>query len=251
MIEFSDQDLLRYSRQIMLPAFDIAGQHKLASARVLIVGIGGLGSPVALYLAAAGVGTLVLADHDEVELSNLQRQIVHGEATLNQNKAQSAASRLQDINPGCKVEVLAEKLKSERLEQIVSAVDLVVDASDNFNTRYAINQACIRLKRPLVSGAAIRFEGQVAVFDFADDESPCYACLYPDLGEEQLTCSESGILAPVVGVIGSMQALETIKMIAGVGTPLVGKLLLFDGLNADWRTMRLQRDPQCCQCAGR
>lgn len=246
-----DQQLLRYSRHIMLPELDLDGQDALLNAKVLIVGVGGLGSPVAMYLAASGVGSLWLADHDEVDLSNLQRQIAHTTDRVGQAKVESAAQALRALNPGVQIIPVHEKLEGERLQAMVDAVDLVVDATDNFGVRYAINAACVCAKKPLVSGAAIRLEGQVTVFDSRQENSPCYRCLYDVQEDEQLNCATSGVLAPLVGVIGSMQALEAIKVLAGVGTTLAGRLLLFDATRSEWRELKLPRDPDCPVCGSR
>ncbi|WP_417225244.1 HesA/MoeB/ThiF family protein [Amphritea sp.] len=244
----NDDQLLRYSRQIMLPEVDIAGQEAWLKASVLIIGVGGLGSPVAMYLAAAGVGRLVLVDDDDVELTNLQRQIVHRTDTIGQPKVVSAKAALAALNPDVQVDVINGRLSGADLEEQVAAVDLVVDCSDNFDTRFALNDACVKHKTPLVSGAAIRLEGQVAVFDPRREDAPCYRCLYRDGDEESLTCSESGVLAPLVGIIGSVQAMEALKVLADIGEPLVGKLLLLDGRHMDWRTLKLRRDPECPCC---
>ncbi|WP_250655024.1 HesA/MoeB/ThiF family protein [Alkalimarinus coralli] len=247
--EFNDEQLLRYSRQIMLPAFDIAGQSRLATSRVLVIGMGGLGSPVALYLAAAGVGTLHLVDFDEVDLSNLQRQIVHTLAGIGNKKVDSAKETIAQINPDTNVIAQAARLEGERLLEAVTEADVVVDATDNFSSRFAINAACVRSKTPLVSGAAIRMEGQVSVFDVRNGDAPCYQCLYSDISEEQLTCSEAGVMAPLVGIIGSVQAMEVVKLISGMGQALIGKLLILDAMTMEWRTMRLKKDPLCKVCS--
>lgn len=244
-----DQQLLRYSRQIMLKDFDIAGQQALLDAKVLIVGLGGLGCPVALYLAAAGVGHLTLADFDEVDLTNLQRQIAHSTADIGQAKVDSAKESIEALNDQVSIELIKHKLEGDALLAAVAATDLVIDASDNFATRFAINHACHALKKPLVSGAAIRTEGQVAIFDHRLPDSPCYRCLYDDTADDtQLSCSESGVLAPVVGVIGSIQALEAIKLLANYGQPLQSKLLILDALTMQWRTLSLTKDPACPIC---
>lgn len=247
----TDADLLRYSRQIMLAQIDIEGQERLLAGRALVVGAGGLGSPVALYLAAAGVGQLTLADADVVELSNLQRQIAHGEGDLGRNKAASARESARALNPGCRVETLTDHLAGEAMAAAVAAADVVLDCTDRFSSRYAINAACRAAGVPLVSGAAIRFSGQLAVFDPRDPECPCYACLYPpdDSGDEALSCAESGVVAPLVGLIGSFQALEAIKLLSGAGTPHRG-LSTFDGLSGQWRHFRVPRDPACPICGG-
>lgn len=244
----NDEQLLRYSRQIMLPQWDIEGQEKLLASRVLIVGLGGLGCPVAMYLAAAGVGELVLADFDEVDLTNLQRQIAHGEADVGRLKALSAQESLRQLNRTIKVTTISERLDDSNLNEVVMQVDVVVDCTDNFTIRHQLNRASVYCGKPLVSGAAIRFEGQVSVFDPRQADAPCYRCLYAQAPDENLSCSESGVIAPLVGVVGSMQALETLKLLAGVGQTLAGKLLMFDALNADWRSLKLPKDPACPVC---
>lgn len=242
----NDDQLLRYSRQIMLPDVDLEGQEKLLNARVLIVGLGGLGSPVAMYLAAAGVGKLILADFDEVDLSNLQRQIIHNNARIGHNKAQSAAQTLRALNPEIEINCVDTKLDASTLKELVASVDVVADCTDNFAIRFALNAACVAEKVPLVSGAAIRLEGQVAIFDSANN-SPCYRCLYEE-NDDDLSCAANGVLAPLVGVIGSMQALETIKIIVGFGANLAGRLLIFDARHSQWRELKLPRDPDCPVC---
>ena len=248
MMTLSDEELLRYSRQILLEEVDIVGQSLLKAAKVLIVGLGGLGSPVALYLAAAGVGTLYLADFDRLDLTNLQRQILHDSTHLGQPKTDSAAARLRALNPLIQLHVLPNALEGEALSDAVAAVDVVVDCCDNFKTRAALNAACVLMGRPLVSGAAIRTEGQLAVFDPRRDDSPCYHCLYGDGTDSELTCSEAGVLGPLVGIIGSLQALETLKLVAEFGRPLVGRLLLIDAVSSRFREMRVHRDPECAVC---
>lgn len=247
----NDQQLLRYSRQLMLPELDYAGQERLLNARALIVGLGGLGSPVALYLAAAGVGTLVLADFDSVDLSNLQRQIAHTTASIGQSKAVSAGAAVQSINPDVNVECVDELLSTREFKPYVETADVVIDCTDNFVTRFALNALSVETGTPLVSGAAIRFEGQITVFDPRREDSPCYRCLYTDDIEEEETCSRSGILAPVVGMIGTTQATEAIKLLTGIGDPLCGRLLLLDALHMEWRSILLHRDPQCPICSQR
>ena len=244
-----DQQLLRYSRQIMLPDFDIDGQQRLLKSSVLIVGLGGLGCPVAIYLASSGVGKLVLADFDEVELSNLQRQIAHGSGDIGRPKVESARDAIAALNPDTKVSCITEKLDAEGLESAIEQVDLVVDACDNFSTRFAINRACVKHKKPLVSGAAIRSEGQVIVFDSREQNSPCYRCLYSDaVSDENLSCSESGVIAPLVGVIGSLQAMAAVKLLSGFGDPANGKLLVFDGKYQEFRNLTVTKDPDCPVC---
>jgi len=244
-----DEQLLRYSRQIMLPAVDIAGQQKLLESRVLVIGLGGLGSPVAMYLAAAGVGTLVLCDDDKVDLTNLQRQIAHRTADIGVPKCQSAEKTLQALNPDVAVESIVQRLTREEMRVRLKDIDVVVDASDNFPTRFLLNDACVEMRKPLVSGAAIRMEGQVSVFRNDQPDSPCYRCLYKDEPEIQESCSESGVLAPIVGVIGSIQAVETLKILLNVGKDLKGKLLIWDGSVMEWRTINLKKDPHCPVCS--
>jgi molybdopterin-synthase adenylyltransferase len=246
----TDEQLLRYSRHILLPAVDLAGQEALCQARVLVVGLGGLGSAAALYLAAAGVENLWLADDDQVELSNLQRQIAHNQTRLGMNKAQSAQLQIQALNPWVRTQVISERLQGELLARQVQAVDLVLDCSDNFSTRHAINRACWQAKVPLVSGAAIGFDAQISVFNPRQALSPCYHCLYPDTEDHALSCSQSGVVSPLVGMIGSYQALEAVKLLTGAGTSLCGRLQLFDGLRSQWRELVLSPDPACPVCQG-
>ena len=251
-MELNDDRLLRYSRHILLPEIGVAGQTRICESRVLIVGAGGLGCPVALYLGAAGVGRLVLADGDVVDLTNLQRQIGHTTAALGESKAVSLARSVAAINPDIAVVPLPERLSADALHAAVREVDLVVDASDNFATRHAVNRVCVALGKPLVSGAAIGFSGQVAVFDPGRDSSPCYHCLFPDeAGEPELRCAEAGVYSPLVGVVGTMQAAEALKCLTGVGEPLIGRLLLWDALRSEARVMRVPRDPACPVCAQR
>lgn len=245
----NDEQLLRYSRQIMLPEMDIAGQQKLIDATVLIVGMGGLGCPVAMYLAAAGVGHLILADDDKVELTNLQRQIAHTQLDIGKNKVESVQVTLQGLNPTVQLSCLAQRLTGESLAQAVAQADVVVDATDNFETRFALNRACVQHRIPLVSGAAIRMEGQIAVFDSRRADSPCYRCLYIEGDEELANCAQNGVMAPLVGIIGSVQAMETIKVLTGIGSSLAGRLLLLDASTMQWREMKLPRDPQCPVCS--
>ncbi len=247
----SDDELLRYSRQILLKQVDIDGQLRIRAGKVLVVGLGGLGSPVALYLAAAGVGELHLADFDTVDLTNLQRQVIHDSNNVGQAKVDSAMARLAAINPHVRLLPLRQALDADTLSAAVAAVDVVVDCCDNFITRAAVNAACVAAGRPLVSGAAIRLEGQLSVFDPRNAASPCYHCLYGAGSEAELTCSEAGVLGPLVGLVGSLQALETLKLLAGFGEPLVGRLLLVDALGSRFRELRVKRDPQCPVCGGR
>ena len=248
----SDAELLRYSRQIMLPEIDTMGQLQLASARVLIVGLGGLGSPLAIYLCCAGVGTLVLADCDQVDLSNLQRQILHGEADIGCAKTSSATRHLAALNSTTRITVVTRSLEDDAflLEQ-VRGVDIVADASDSFRTRFAINAACFATTTPLVSAAAIRFEGQISVFDPRIPHSPCYRCLYDESGGVDERCTSNGVLAPLLGILGSMQASEVIKLRMGIGTPLLGRLLCIDALHMRFQEVKLEQDPVCPVCASR
>ncbi|MCP3671364.1 MAG: molybdopterin-synthase adenylyltransferase MoeB [Gammaproteobacteria bacterium] len=245
-----DNQLLRFSRQIMLPSIGVKGQEKLLGARVLIMGLGGLGSPVAMYLAAAGVGELILVDFDKVDLTNLQRQIIHTTDRIGIKKVESARQTLQALNPECQITTIDQLLETEEIAQQVAGVDLVIDGTDNFSTRFAINSACVASRTPLVSGAAIRMEGQVSVFT-GQPGDPCYHCLYGSGSEVNETCSENGVLAPVVGIIGSVQATEAIKVLTGIGTTLNGKLMLLDALHMQWRTLKLKADPDCPVCSGR
>ncbi|PIE23384.1 MAG: molybdopterin-synthase adenylyltransferase MoeB [Neptuniibacter caesariensis] len=247
----SDEQLLRYSRHIMLPEVDINGQEIWLNSTVLVIGLGGLGSPVVMYLAAAGVGELILVDDDEVDLSNLQRQIAHTTKRIGMPKVDSARNTVASLNPDVRVKALYERLSEDALQRLVATVDLVVDCTDNFGTRFTINKACFKHKKPLVSGAAIRMEGQVAVYDPLQQDSPCYQCLYKEGSEETLTCSESGVLSPLVGIIGSVQALEALKVLASVGKTLAGRLLLLDAKSMEWRSLKLRRDPHCSVCAQR
>jgi len=246
----NDQQLLRYSRHILLNEIGVEGQEKLLAAHVLVIGAGGLGSPIALYLAAAGVGQLTLCDNDRVDLTNLQRQIAHQTAVLGQNKAESAARAALALNPTINVMALPQRADDALLRAQVALADVVIDASDNFATRHAVNRACVAARKPLVSGAAVRFDGQVAVFDLRQGDAPCYHCLFPEGGDaDEMRCAENGVFAPLVGIIGCTQAAEAIKLIAGCGETLNGKLLLLNSLAMEWRTLRLKRDPACAACA--
>ena len=248
-MDMNDDQLLRYSRHILLPDVGVAGQARISASSVLVVGAGGLGCPVALYLGAAGVGRLVLADGDTVDLTNLQRQIGHSTAAIGEYKADSLARSVRAINPQIDVQPMTQMLANAALLEAVAVVDLVVDASDNFATRHAVNRACVALGKPLVSGAAIGFSGQLAVFDSSRANSPCYHCLFPDHADEpELRCAEAGVFSPLVGVIGAMQALEALKFLAWAGEPLIGRLLLWDALQADARVMKVPRDPACPVC---
>ena len=247
-----DDELLRYSRHILLEEFGIDGQARVSAAHALVIGTGGLGSPVALYLAAAGVGRITLVDDDIVDLTNLQRQIAHTSVRVGQKKVASAAEAMLAINPAITVEALAERADATVLDRLVATADVVLDCSDNFATRQAVNAACVAHAKPLVAGAAIRFDGQLSVYDTRDAASPCYACLFPaDAELEETRCAVLGVFAPVVGTIGTLQAHEALKLIAGIGTSLVGQLLMFDGRSTRFDTVRIARDPQCGVCRKR
>ncbi len=246
----NDEQLLRYSRHILLPEIGIEGQERLLAAHALVIGAGGLGSPVALYLASAGVGRITLCDDDAVDLTNLQRQIIHRTESVGRKKVDSARTTLAAINPEVRVAGLAERVDERRLEALARDADVVVDGSDNFATRHAANRVCVRLKKPLVSGAAVRFDGQVAVFDLRAPGAPCYACLFPESAEsEDVRCAVMGVFAPLTGIVGSIQAAETLKVLTGTGETLAGRLLLLDALAMQVRTIRLARDPACAVCA--
>jgi molybdopterin/thiamine biosynthesis adenylyltransferase len=245
----NDNQLLRYSRHILLPQIEYAGQEKLTKSHALIVGAGGLGAPVALYLAASGLGKLTICDFDNVDLTNLQRQIIHTTQSVGINKAVSAQQTIFAINPEVDVHTIQKKSSEDEFGVLASKVDVVIDCSDNFATRYALNRACFKFKKPLVSGAAIAFEGQVTVYDFRHQASPCYHCLFPDNGEESdLRCATNGVFAPLVGMIGTTQAAEALKLLMNIGESLEGRLLLLDALNMEWRTINLARDPACKVC---
>jgi adenylyltransferase/sulfurtransferase len=245
-----DRQLLRYSRHILLPQIGVEGQEKLLAARALVIGAGGLGSPVVLYLASAGVGHIVLCDDEDVDLTNLQRQIVHRTESIGLKKVESARATLAAINPEVQVVTLAERVDEQRLLALAAQADVVIDGSDNFATRHAVNRACVRLRKPLVSGAAVRFDGQVAVFDLRAADTPCYACLFPEHGEsEDVRCAVMGVFAPLTGVIGSIQAAEALKLLANMGETLAGRLLLLDALTMQVRTIKLVKDPACPVCA--
>ena len=246
----NDNQLLRYSRHILLPKIGYEGQEKLTKSHALIVGAGGLGSPVALYLAASGVGKLTICDFDTVDLTNLQRQIIHTTQSVGINKAVSAQQTIYEINPEIIVETIQQKSSEAEFKALATNADVVIDCSDNFATRYALNRVCFALKTPLVSGAAIGFEGQISVFDFRHEASPCYHCLFPDTGEESdLRCATNGVFAPLVGMIGTAQSAEVLKLMMGIGESLQGRLLLLDALSMEWRTIKLSRDPACSVCS--
>lgn len=247
----NDDQLLRYSRHILLQDFDIDGQQSLLEATALIVGAGGLGCPAAMYLASSGVGHIIIADDDVVEVSNLQRQIGHTTANVGRNKVESLKMALQALNPDVKVTALAQRLTSVDMQQWVDRVDVVLDCSDNFTTRFSLNACCVESRKPLVSGAAVRVEAQLAVFDTRQVDSPCYRCLYSDESEVVENCSDNGVLAPLVGIVGSMQALEAIRLLSGFGDSTVGRLLIADLKQGGWRQLTLKRDDSCPVCSTR
>ena len=250
----NDNQLLRYSRHILLPQVGYEGQEKLTKSHALIVGAGGLGAPVALYCAASGVGKLTICDFDNVDLTNLQRQIIHTTASVGINKALSAQQTLYEINPEIKVQTIQHKSTEAQFTELIKEADVVIDCSDNFATRYALNRVCFALKKPLVSGAAINFEGQITVFDFRNEASPCYHCLFPNLSsdtgsDQEMRCADNGVFSPLVGMIGTTQAAEALKILMNIGESLRGRLLLLDALTMEWRTIKLARDPQCLVCS--
>ena len=245
----NDDQLLRYSRHILLDDVGIEGQQRLRDSHALVVGAGGLGSPVAMYLAASGVGHITLADHDVVDLTNLQRQIAHTTERVGQAKVHSAALAMHALNPDVRITPLQEKLSAAQLDGLVADAHVVLDCCDNFQTRQAINAACVKHRVPLVSGAAIRMDGQLAVYDARDAASPCYACVFPpDTAPEEAQCATLGVLAPLVGVMGSLQAMEAVKLLSGIGSRLTGQLQLLDGRDLAWTSLRLARNPHCPVC---
>jgi molybdopterin/thiamine biosynthesis adenylyltransferase len=247
-----DTQLLRYSRHILLDEIGIEGQRRLLAAHALVIGAGGLGSPVALYLASAGVGTVTIADHDTVDLTNLQRQIAHRQDRIGHAKAESAAASMQGINPDVRVHALVQRADAALLDTLVAQADVVLDCSDNFRTRHAVNAACVRHARPLVAGAAIGFDGQVSVYDTRTADAPCYACVFPpDATLEEVACSTMGVFAPLVGIVGTMQAAEALKLVAGVGTSLAGRLQMLDARTMEWSEVRVGRQADCPVCARR
>ncbi|HEX9431503.1 MAG TPA: molybdopterin-synthase adenylyltransferase MoeB [Burkholderiales bacterium] len=245
----NDQQLLRYSRHILLDEIGVEGQEKLRAASILIIGAGGLGCPAALYLAAAGVGKLSLADSDKVDLTNLQRQILYRSDAVGTAKVDAAAATLHALNPDVEIVPIAARVKAAELDTLAAQSDIVLDCSDNFATRHAVNRACVAHRKPLVSGAAIRFDAQVMVFDLRQPEAPCYACLFPeDAQVEEVQCSQMGVFAPLTGMVGAIQAMEAIKLIVGTGESLSGRLLMIDANAADWRTVKVTKDPGCRVC---
>lgn len=247
-----DNQLIRYSRHILLPQIGIEGQEKLLNSHALIIGAGGLGSPIALYLAASGLGKITICDGEKVDLTNLQRQIVHHTPAVGTPKTQSARNTMMLINPEVKIVEVPKRVSSEDLMDLVKNVDVVLDASDNFATRHAVNRACVARRKPLVSGAGVRFDGQVAVFDLREPTSPCYHCLFPEDGElEETRCAVMGVFAPLTGIIGTIQAAEALKLLTGAGETLNGRLLLLDALSMEWRSIKLVKDPLCSVCGKR
>ncbi len=248
----NDDQLLRYSRHVLLEDIGIEGQQRLLQSHALIIGAGGLGSPAALYLGTAGVGRLTIVDHDTVDLTNLQRQIAHDLSRVGQPKADSASRRIAAINPDVQLRAVCRKADAALLEELVAQADVVLDCSDNFATRHAVNAACVRQGRPLVSGAAIGFDGQISVYDTRGDDSPCYACLFPPGTQfEEVACATMGVFAPLVGIIGTMQAAEALKLLVGVGSSLAGRLLMLDARAMQWDEVRLARQPGCAVCGAR
>ncbi len=248
-IQVTDEQLLRYSRHILLDALGIEGQQRILDTHALVVGAGGLGSPAALYLASAGIGTLTLVDNDTVDLTNLQRQILHTEARVGLPKVESGKQALAAVNPAVNVIPVQKRLAGAELEALVATADIVLDCTDNFTTRHAINRACVTHRKPLVSGAAVRFDGQISVYDLRRDDAPCYHCLFPEAEDvEEVRCAVMGVFAPLTGIVGTMQAAEALKLAAGIGESLTGRLLLLDALSMEWRNVRFRRDPDCAVC---
>lgn len=245
----TDEQLLRYSRHILLDALGIEGQERILATHVLIVGAGGLGSPAALYLASAGIGKITLVDDDSIDFTNLQRQILHTQARVGMAKAESGRIALAAINPEIEIVPIQQRLSGDALDRLIASADIVLDCTDNFATRHAINRACVHHKKPLVSGAAIRFDGQISVYDMRHDDAPCYHCLFPE-GEdvEEVRCAVMGVFAPLTGIVGTMQAAEALKLAAGIGESLSGRLLLLDALEMEWRTVRFKKDAGCAVC---
>jgi adenylyltransferase/sulfurtransferase len=244
----NDQELLRYSKQVMLPQIEIEGQQKIMDSTMLIIGMGGLGSPTALYLAASGVGHIIIADFDQVELSNLQRQIIHGTSDIGDDKVNSAKAKMLEINPNINVTIANEIVHTDNLPSLIKDVDVVLDGTDNFESRFEINKACVEFQKPLVSAAVIRLEGQISVFKGYEKDQPCYQCLYSEEGNENESCVQNGVLAPVAGLVGTIQALQAIKVLLGLGDELCGKLLLIDGLDLSFRKVKIGKDLKCPIC---
>jgi molybdopterin/thiamine biosynthesis adenylyltransferase len=252
LVGMNDDQLLRYSRHILLDEIGVEGQARLLRSRALVIGAGGLGSPVALYLATAGVGHLTIVDHDTVDLTNLQRQIAHNLSRIGRAKAESARETIAAINPDVQVEAVVQRADAAWLDAAVARADVVLDCSDNFNTRQAVNAACVHHRRPLVAGAAIGFDGQISVYDTRQDDAPCYACVFPpEATFEEVRCATMGVFAPLVGIIGTMQAAEALKLLASVGVSLAGRLQMLDGRRMEWTEIRLPRQPGCAVCQER
>jgi len=245
-----DNQLLRYSRHILLPEIEYSGQEKLLKSHCLVIGAGGLGSPVSIYLASSGIGKITICDFDDVDISNLQRQILHSDESIGTNKALSARKFLNKVNPEIIITPIEKKLNIEQMSDIAKEVDVIIDCSDNFETRYALNKIAFCLKKPLISGAAIKFDGQISVFDFREKSSPCYECLFPDTNnEEELRCADHGVFSPIVGIIGSTQAAEALKIILDIGNSLMGRLLLFNAKDMTWKTITIVKDKSCNVCS--
>lgn len=245
----TDEQLLRYSRHILLDALGIEGQTRILETHALIIGAGGLGSPAALYLASAGIGKITLVDDDTVDLTNLQRQILHTEARVGLPKVESGRQALAAINPTVDLIPLRKRLAGPALDALIASADIVLDCSDNFATRHAINRACVHHRKPLVSGAAIRFDGQISVYDLRRDDAPCYHCLFPEADDvEEVRCAVMGVFAPLTGIIGTMQAAEALKLVADIGESLNGRLLLLDAMSMNWRTVKFRQDADCAVC---
>jgi len=244
----NDQELLRYSKQVMLPQIEIEGQQKIMDSTMLIIGMGGLGSPTALYLAASGVGHIIIADFDQVELSNLQRQIIHGTSDIGDDKVNSAKAKMLEINPNIKVTIANEIVHTDNLSSLIKDVDIVLDGTDNCESRFEINKACVEFQKPLVSAAVIRLEGQISVFKGYEKDQPCYQCLYSEEGNENESCVQNGVLAPVAGLVGTIQALQAIKVLLGLGDQLCGTLLLVDALDLSFRKVKIGKDLKCPIC---
>ena len=245
-----DNQLLRYSRHILLPEIEYSGQEKLLNSHCLIIGAGGLGSPVSIYLASSGIGKITICDFDDVDISNLQRQILHSDNSIGTNKAISASNFLNKVNPEIIITPIAKKLNIHEMTDIANEADVIIDCSDNFETRYALNKIAFSLKKPLISGAAIKFDGQISVFDFRKISSPCYECLFPDTNtEEELRCADHGVFSPIVGIIGSTQAAEALKIILDIGNSLMGRLLLFNAKDMTWKTITIVKDKSCNVCS--
>jgi molybdopterin/thiamine biosynthesis adenylyltransferase len=247
-----DNQLIRYSRHILLPEIEFEGQLNILNGHILIVGAGGLGSAASIYLVASGIGKITICDFDNVDLSNLQRQILHTDKSIGINKAVSAKSTLELINPEVKVFGVKERLDIEQMKKLANEVDVIIDCSDNFLTRYSLNQIAYDLKKPLVSGAAIGFDGQVSVFDFRNNDTPCYQCLFPDTGkDEELRCSDHGVFSPIVGIIGCTQAAEAMKILLVIGKSLMGRLLILESKDMNWKTLKVPKDPHCKVCSNK